>query len=289
MCSVQTRRRDDVEVKEELELRVGSGRTRSGYPLNYFVYVFDPERGWVSLKERGVKVDWDWISRSKRLGTVRLRAEDFEEGTLIKYEWKTKRDEGVEYYAVEDGAFRKLEYEKRKERVEEYEGHEIWRVANILENGFVDTLFYYTKGIYSSEIPPSDSLKSLKKMISRRVEEHRAVKLSIPPEVCRRITDLRPLWASGVVAEVRLDRLSEGEEAAVSLFPAAKSKRGEGYYYNVNWRTLKIPRESISIILDALKREGVKGRLIVVAFIGESAYKVKPVFREFSPYATFYV
>ena len=102
--------------KGSFELRVGTGVTGSGYPIKYLAYVYENGR-WVFLPDSHLvkgEVEWDWISRTKRLGTFRGEAPV---GTIIRYYSIYRKGGRTDFYMVTEKGLKELEKEEVTEEV----------------------------------------------------------------------------------------------------------------------------------------------------------------------------
>jgi len=158
------------EVKKmKVKFEVGSGATKSGYPIKELVWVMLPGSAkWLSPNEMGAKVDWTRISKTKRFGEVEL---ELEPGTVVKrYEWYRK-DGGFKYFLVTEEGLKELPFVEEVREVKRLdERHSVVAKVRVVEadgRRVEDVAAVYVRGPMGQYVEPVHSFDELSELEER--------------------------------------------------------------------------------------------------------------------------
>ena len=159
----------EVEERVRVEFEVGSGATKSGYPIKELVWVMLPGSAkWLSPSDLGAKVDWTRISSTKRFGKVEL---ELPVGAIVKrYEWYRKGG-GFKYFLVTKEGLKELPFVEEVREVKKLDGkHSIMaklRVIDIDGKKVEDVAAIYVKGPVGQHVQPVHSFDELPELEER--------------------------------------------------------------------------------------------------------------------------
>jgi len=223
---------------ETLKLRVGSGKTGSGYGISYFVLIKKPDSSsWESPRE---KVDWDWVSSKKTLGWITLNAKDYPENTIVRaYGFYRKGEPEIQYYVVQNNMFIPISHQEEIEEIEDYLEHKIMAKVEVTQySKYVKC--YYAMGVFASSIQPRFTVEEIREQIEKYMRKGSIIE--VPREIVEFVQKYTPEWAEGLVLKPFSDAI-----------PFAKSKfNANTYYYKTSWR--KYPTKEINTIINNVSK-----------------------------------